>query len=48
MKTQILKTQDKMSTEQECSIDSPISDTSNEVLEEIKLLRLAIEKNKVT
>ena len=34
-----------MNTEQECNIESPIGDTNNKVLEEIKLLRLTIERN---
>ena len=34
-----------MNTEQECNIEIPICDTNNKVLEEIKLLRLTIERN---
>ena len=34
-----------MNTEQECNIESPISDTNNKVLVEIKLLRLTFERN---
>ena len=48
MKTQqkqLLKTTDKLNTEQECNIGRLICDTSNKVLEDMKLLRLTVERN---